>query len=120
MTMLPSRMPRPECVPPPTFTMSVSPAMSRTLLERHAEPFGDELGEARLVALAVGDGADHDVDAAVRVHGDLGALARDAGRGIDVVGDADAAALAAPARLRAARREARPVAQLERLGPSPP
>ena len=30
-TMLPSRMPRPEWVPPPTLTMSVSPVSSRTL-----------------------------------------------------------------------------------------
>ena len=29
-------------------------------LDRHAEPFGDELREARLVALALRDDADHD------------------------------------------------------------
>ncbi len=31
MTIEPSRMPRPECAPPPTVTRSVSPAMTRTL-----------------------------------------------------------------------------------------
>ncbi len=30
MTMLPSRMPRPECAPPPTVTRSVSPLTKRT------------------------------------------------------------------------------------------
>ena len=115
MTMLPSRMPRPECVPPPTLTMSVSPVMSRPL-DRHAQPFVHQLREARLVTLAVGDRADDDVDAAVRVDGDLGALARNAGRGVDVVGDADAAVLAALARL-ALRRAGKPVpvGQLQRL-----
>ena len=48
------------------------------------------------------------------MHGDLGALARRAGRSIDIIGDADAAALAALARLGAPRRETCPVAELER------
>ena len=69
------------------LTMSVSPVMMLTRLERHAEPVGDHLREARLVALAARQRADHDVDAAVRLHRDLGALARRADRGLDVVGE---------------------------------
>ncbi len=67
MTMPAIRIERPECEPPPTGTMSVSPWISRIALERHAEPFGDALREARLVALAARQRADHDVDAALRL-----------------------------------------------------
>src|SRR5712675_2380388 len=67
-------------------------------VDRHAEPFGDQLREAGLVALALRRGADHNLDGAahraIRLHRDLGLLARRAGRGVDVIGDADAAALA--------------------------
>ncbi len=52
---------------------------------------------------------------AVRRHRHLGALARHAGRGVDVVGDADAAQLAARRRVGAARRKAVPIGELERL-----
>ena len=41
-------------------------------VDRHAEPFGDQLGEARLVALALRHGADHQLDDAVGLHRDLG------------------------------------------------
>jgi hypothetical protein len=84
-------------------------------IERHAQPLRHQLGKGRLVTLAVGDDADHDIDAAVGMHRDLGALARDPGRGIDVVRDANAAATATGARLGAPCREARPVAEPERL-----
>ena len=36
------------------------------LVDRHAEPFVEQLREARLVALAVRDGADDDIDLAFR------------------------------------------------------
>ena len=71
-------------------------------LDRHAEPFGDELREARLVALALRDDADDELDEAVGRHGDLGLLARHAGGDVDVIADADAAIFAALLRLLAA------------------
>ena len=79
MTIEPSRMPRPEWAPPPNVTRSVSPAMKRTAFDRHAEPFGDQLREARLVALALRGDADDEFDDALRLDGDLGFLARHAG-----------------------------------------
>ena len=85
------------------------------ILERHAQPFVDQLSEARLVALSVRDRPDDDIDPAVGMHRDLGPLARLPGRGVDVIGDADATTLAALARLGAARGKALPVAELERL-----
>ncbi len=108
MTMEPSRMPRPEWAPPPTVTRSVSPATKRTRLDRHAEPFGDELRETRLVALALRDNADDEFDKTVGRHRDLGLLARHAGGNIDVIADADAAIFAALARFLAALLKAVP------------
>ncbi len=110
MMKLASRMPRPEWVPPPTFTMSVSSGDDPHFLERHAEPFVDQLREARLVALTVRHRADDDVDPAVALDGDFGAFARLPGGGVDIVGDGDAAVFAALARFGAARGEAVPVA----------
>ena len=79
------------------------------LLEADTEPFDDELGEARLVTLAGRQRAEHDVDAAVGTHRDLGALARHAGVELDVVGEADAAVPATLARREAALLEPVPV-----------
>ena len=106
---------RPEWAPPPTETRSVSPVTRRMRVDRHAEPFVDELREAGLVALALRQGADHDLDDAFRQHGDLGLLARRAGRGIDVIGDADAAIFAACLASARRAREAGPIAERERL-----
>src|SRR5215831_2038523 len=78
-------------------------------LERYAEPFGDELGEAGLVALALRGDADHQFDDALGLDQNLGLLARHAGRDIDVVGDADAAAFSAFFRLAAAPWKTGPV-----------
>ncbi len=61
------------------------------VFERNAEPFRHALRERRFVALAARERADHDVDAAVRMHGDVGALARIAAGRLDVVAKADAA-----------------------------
>src|SRR5690242_20555440 len=65
---------------------------------RHAEPFGDQLRKARLVALPLGCRADDDFDRAAdrafRLYGHLGLFARRAGRGVDIIGDPDAAVLA--------------------------
>src|ERR1700739_197779 len=83
-------------------------------LERHAEPFADELGEARLVALALGGDADDELDGVVGLHRDLGFLARHAGRDIDVVAAPHAAIFAALLGLGAAALEAGPAAELER------
>src|SRR5436853_5018056 len=82
-------------------------------IEWHAEPFGHELREAGLVPLTLRHGTDHDLDdaavSALGLHRHLGLLARRAGRGVDVIGDADAAALTMPSRLFAPRRETFPV-----------
>ena len=72
MTTPASRIERPECEPPPTGTSRCRPGSRRMLSKRHAEPFGDELREAGLVALAGRQRADHDVDRAFRLHRDFG------------------------------------------------
>ena len=84
---------------------------------RHAQPFGDKLREAGLVALALRAGADDHLDHAFGFDGHLGALTRHAGRGIHIVGDADAAMLAARRGLGAAGGETVPVAQRQSASP---
>src|SRR6202040_4172800 len=84
------------------------------VLDRHVVPLIDELREARLVALPLRRRADHDIDPAVSPYGHFGALARHPGRRIDIVGDRDAAMFAASAGGDAARREAVPIAGLQR------
>ena len=61
MTVPAWRMERPECEPPPTLTMSVSPRMIVHLLDRQAQQIGDHLREAGLVTLARRLRADHHV-----------------------------------------------------------
>ena len=56
---------------------------------------------------------------AFRLHGDLGAFARHAGRGIDIVGDADAATSAAPLRLARGVPQSRPSRRAPARAPSP-
>src|SRR5690242_17532440 len=82
-------------------------------LERHAEPLGHELREARLVTLPRRDRPDDDIHASIRMHGHVRALARHTTRRVDVVRNADATALASRFRLGTTRRKARPVAELE-------
>ena len=91
MTMLPSRIARPECVPPPTVDASVSRVMKPTF--SNGTPSHSVTSCAKLVSWPwpVRYGADHELDPAVGLDRHLGALARNAGRGIDVIGDADAA-----------------------------
>ena len=76
-------------------------------LERHAEPFAEQLREAGLVALAAVHRAEHQLDAAFGAHRDLGALARRAAGAFDVIGDADAAQLAALRATRPCARQSR-------------
>ena len=64
------------------------------------------LGEHGLVPLAARLGAERDGHAAVRQHLDDRALGRDAGRGLDEIGKAEPAPLAARLGLGAPRREA--------------
>ena len=68
------------------------------------KPFGDDLREARLVALARRHRPQYQLDAARRIDCQLGPLARRAGIELDRHGNADAAAAGAPARLRPALR----------------
>src|SRR5262249_56933876 len=83
-------------------------------VDRHAEPFGDELSEAGFVTLALRHYADNEFDDPVGPHGELRLLARHAGRNIDIGAHRNAATFAALSRLAAALVEARPVAELER------
>ncbi len=64
-------------------------------LERHAEPFVEELRKAGLVTLADIHCAKHELDAAMAADRDLGAFALGAAGALDVIGDADAAQHAA-------------------------
>ncbi len=84
------------------------------VVERHAEPFRHALRERGLVALPAGQRADHDVDPALRMHGDVGALARIAAGGFEVTAKPDAAQPLALARLGAALLESLPIAELHR------
>ena len=86
-------------VPVPIATWSVSPYLKRMRLGRDAELVGDDLAERGLVALAVVVRADRDGQRAGRIEADLGVLDQAGVRGLDRVGDADAAQLAALARL---------------------
>ena len=119
ITMLPSRSARPECEPPPTETRAVSPCYQRNALDRHAEPLADKLGETGFVSLATGHSADDDLHHSFGQHGDLGPLARHTGRGVHVIGDADAATLAAPLGLLSACHEPGPIAECRARAPSP-
>src|SRR5437899_6937773 len=112
MTTAPSRIDRPDAVPPPTGIIRVA-GDELHVPELDAEPLRDELREARLVSLAGGQRAEDHVDAAFRPHGDFRALARIAGVQLDVVREADAAVPSAPARLGATGLESLPVRQLD-------
>ena len=94
MTMPASRIERAECEPPPSLTMSVSNLEDVDVVERHAEPFGDALGKRGFVALPARQRADHDIDPALRLHGDVGALARIAAGRFQIVAQPDAAQFA--------------------------
>ena len=82
------------------------------VVERHAEPLGHALREGGLVALPARQRADHDVDLAARLHGDIGALARIAAGGFEVTAQSDAAQPFAFLRRGAALLETSPIAEL--------
>ena len=82
------------------------------VVERHAEPLRHALRKRGLVALPARERADHDVDPALRMHGDVGALARIAAGGFEIAAQPDAAQPLALARFGAAALETRPVAEL--------
>ena len=79
-----------------------------------AEPFADALRKAGLVALAARQRADGDVDAAFRMHMDLGVFARRAAGDFEIVRKPDAAQLAGAFGFALALVEALPVRQRER------
>src|SRR5262249_61551334 len=83
-------------------------------LERDVEKVGHDLRKTRLVALAAWLGADDDVHAALRAHGDPRLLVGGADRGLDVIGKAAAEQLAALCGLAPALLEALPVGDLHR------
>jgi hypothetical protein len=82
--------------------------------ERHAEPFGDELGKARFVPLPRGHRAHNQLDPALRKHCDLGTLARRAAGDLDIIGDADATQLAAFPCFGAPGRKSIPIGERHR------
>ena len=61
------------------------------VVERHPEPFRDALRESCFVALSARQRADDDINTALRVHGDVGALARIAAGRFKVTAKSDAA-----------------------------
>jgi hypothetical protein len=82
-------------------------------LERHAKPLGDELSKARFMPCP--EDIVHDqLDPAFRKHGDLGTLAVRAAGEFDIIGDANAAQLAAFPSLRAPGRKSIPIGQRQR------
>ena len=100
----------------------------RHILDRDAETDGDELGEGRLVALAVAVRAGQNLDRADRIdahfrrfpQADAGAERADRRRrrdaaGFDIGGESDAAQLALGRGSRLARRQALVVGERERL-----
>src|SRR5437868_5685920 len=80
----------------------------------YTQPFVDQLSKARFVALALRAGADNDLDHAFGFDGDFSPFTRHAGRCIDIVGNADAAAFAARRGFGAAGFEAGPVTKSQR------
>src|SRR5262249_29007995 len=84
-------------------------------LEGDAELLGDDLRIGGLVALAVRLVADDDRDRAVGLDANDGGRRRPTATGLDVVGEADAARLAAALRLAPAGFEAVPIAILDGL-----
>ena len=84
-------------------------------IQRHAQPFVQQLRKTRFMTLPVGDGAEYEINVPVRLHGDLRAFTRRAGGGVYVIGESYAAQLAARFRLGSACREIVPAAQRQRL-----
>ena len=113
------RIERPECEPPPGADAVGVVRDEIDAFERHAEPFGNELGEAGLVALAAVHRAEHQLDAALRADRHLGALARRAAGAFDVIGDADAAQLAVSFRRRLAGGKALLIGEPQAPHPCP-
>src|SRR6266481_3550846 len=114
MTTAASLSARAECAPPPTTVTSVSPVTRWTSDSSTPSHFDDELREARRVPLAGRERAEYHLDRSLGTHRDVRALAREAGVELDVVRDADPPIPTAPARLRAAGLEPRPVREGER------
>src|SRR5690606_21716981 len=83
-------------------------------VEVDAKLLGDDLAVGGLVTLARRLRADIDVDEAVFGEADFRALGRRAAGRLEIIGHADAAALATLAGLGPARREAGPVDRLQR------
>ena len=114
MTTPPMRIERAECEPPPTGTMSVSPWISR--MPSTSTPSHSPTHCAKLVSWPwpLDSVPIDDVDAAFRLHVDLGAFARRAAGRSRVVGKPDAAQLAVAACFAAALVEALPVGERQR------
>ena len=84
-------------------------------IRRNAEPFAEQLGKARFVALAARQGADDHLYCAFRMHCDLGTFVRRAALRFDIVTKPDAAPSAAVRRLCPARGKTVPIGQCQRL-----
>src|SRR3954470_4004586 len=82
---------------------------------RYPEPFGGQLRERGLMALAGALRADDHLDPAFGANQDFGALARSPAGGFDVVADRDAAAQSAPPRRAPTPGKSVPVGELHRL-----
>ena len=80
-------------------------------IQRHAQPLVDQLRETGFVPLPLRAGADNNLNHAFGFDGHFGPFSRLAGRGVDIVGDANAATFAQSRGRGTAGGEAGPVAQ---------
>ena len=112
MTTPAKRMERPECEPPPTGTMSVSPCTRRT--SSNGTPSHSLTHWVKQVSCPCPlDSVPTMTSTAVRAHDHFGALARIAHGEFDVIGEPDAAQLAALLGLAPPLGEAVPFAELQ-------
>ena len=96
---------REATAPKPGTSRSESPAVTRTMLRRDAEPAGGDLAEHGVVALAAGAGADADIQRVAAGKRDARELFREGAGDLQITADTDAAQLAGffAAFLRAAK-----------------
>ena len=90
------------------------PLKNTHLVEAHPQPFGDHLGEHRLVTLSVRVRADMQGERPIWCHTDFHSFGLTAGA-LAMQGKSDAAAQTAPLALGAARRKPGPIGELKGL-----
>ena len=92
--------------------VSITLDQSHTL-QRDAQPFANALRKTGLVSLTARQGADSDINMAVRLHIDLGVLAWRSARCLDVAGKANAPQFSVAFGFASAVQKAFPVGKIE-------